>query len=138
MISNFFRKRILFPCKGTTRHDVPLEEVTRRLRKREKVGGAPASPDKFKTVSMLGAINRRGRGSLFADEASRIGNVTERGNGDKESGKKEKYKIPSIRESTVANTISLFRLVALRIRRGVQWHRVKVCMMQKEKKKSMR
>jgi len=54
---NFFLKRIC-PCEGTIRLDVPLEKVTRRLKKREEIGDAPASPDKFKTVSILSVINR--------------------------------------------------------------------------------
>jgi len=56
------------------------------------------------------------------DEANRIGNVTERGNGDKKSSKKRKYKIPSIRESIVGDTISLSSCGIKRIHRGLQWH----------------
>lgn len=63
--------------------------------------------------------------------------MSERGNGDKESGRKGKYKIPSIRESTVADTISLSSCgVGDGTPKGAMAPS-KVCMMQ-EKKKSAR
>jgi len=101
VLRNFFRKKVgaYFRAKErlvSARGSYPDVEKKREKKSR----GAPASADKFKTVSMLDAINRSAedRYSRTKRVESKTWPSAETGTRNR-VGSKRKYKIPSIRES---------------------------------------